>query len=476
MRINFNNKLATIFLVFTLLSLILSCNLNNKDINPDHSLETIRERGKLVAITGYNAYSYFIYKGRIMGYEYELLERFAEKLGVDVEIKLYRNIEEMFRALEDGEGDVIAFNLTITNERKKYVDFSNYINTTQQVLVQQKPKNWRKLTLDKINNSLIRNPINLENKTVYVRNGSAYQTRLENLAEEIGGYINIVVATDSLSTEDLIKQVAEGEIDYTISDENIAHLNQAYFPNIDIDTHISFQQKIGWAVKKGSDELLVELNEWADEFKTQLDYHVIYERYYKYRSYYKTRRSSKYFLNETGGISKYDEIIKKYANTSIWDWRLLAAIIYEESRFEPEAKSWANAVGLMQLLPTTGMAKDSVNLLDPEENIKAGVKYLSWLDEFWGKEIKDNSERTNFVLASYNIGFGHIEDARRLAIKYSSNPNIWENNVETFLLKKANSKYYNDDIVKNGYCRGIETVDYVKNVIQRYESYSQFVN
>ncbi len=476
MQINFRRQKNLYLFAIILLFLSNSCKSDVKKNTPDNSFKKITDRGKLIAITGYNAYSYFIYKGRIMGYEYELLKRFGEKIGVDVEIKISRNLEEMFKSLDNEEGDVIAFNLTITNERKKYFDFTHYLNTTRQVLIQRKPKNWRKLTADQINKSVIRNPINLEDKTIYVRKGSAYLTRLKNLSEEIGGMINIVIANDSLSTEDLIQQVAEGKIDYTIADENIAHLNQGYFPNIDISTFISFPQKIGWAVKKGSHELLEKLNEWIDEFKTTLDYYVIYDRYYKYRNYYRARRKSKYFLNETGGISQYDNIVKKYAKKSGGDWRLISAIIFEESGFEPDAKSWANAVGLMQLLPTTTAQKDSVNLSDPEENIRAGVKYLSWLDEYWQKVINDKEERTKFVLASYNIGFGHIEDARLLAKKYGANPNVWDDNVERYLLNKSKPKYYNDEVVKNGYCNGRETVNYVKDVIQRYQSYSQFAN
>lgn len=475
---NFKNKKLLILKIFVLLPLAflaLSCKPDIEKSSKHISIEKIKKRGKIVAITGFNAYSYFIYKGKTMGYEYELLKRFAETLGVDVEIKISKDIDEMFKMLENGEGDLIAFNLTVTGSRKKKVDFTIPFNTTHQVLVQRKPDNWRKLTLDQIDKELIKNPLDLEFKTVHVRKGSAYKERLENLSNEIGGHVNIVDAADSLSIEDLIGKVANGEIDYTISDENIAQLNKAYYSNLDIDTPISFPQKIAWAVKKGSTDFLEDLNNWIENFKQKIDFYVIYDRYYKYRSYYKARRSSRYFLSESGGISVYDDLIKQYADTLGWDWRLLASLIFQESKFDPKVKSWAGAVGLMQLLPETGIAHGAENLLNPKENIKAGVDYLGWLDEYWSKFIESDEERIKFILASYNIGFGHIEDARRLAEKYGANPDAWEGNVEQFLLKKSKSKYYNDEVVRNGYSNGKETIAYVKRIMQRYKRYKQFV-
>jgi membrane-bound lytic murein transglycosylase F len=464
-------------LIFVLLSfLCVSCKTNVKVPLENQSVEKIKKREKLVAITGFNAYSYFIYKGKTMGYEYELLQRLGKKLGVEVEIKISKNLDTMFDLLEKGEGDLIAFNLTVTNERRDKVEFTTKLNTTHQVLVQRKPKNWRNLTADKIDDSLIKNLINLDKKTVYVRKGSAYRQRLEHLQDEIGGEISIIEAPDSLSIEDLIELVAIGEIDYTVSDENIAKLNQAYFPNVDTETHISFPQKIAWAVRKGEEDLLNEINSWIESFQNELDYYVIYDRYYKYRSYYKARRASKYFLAEGGVISQYDQLIKKYAASINWDWKLLASLIFQESKFKSDVKSWAGAVGLMQLLPETGKAHGAENLLDPEENIKAGVDYIDWLDKYWGKYIKNKKERIKFILASYNIGFGHVEDARKLAEKYGAKPNIWEKNVEQYLLKKSKIKFYNDDVVSNGYCNGKETQAFVQNIISRYERYLQFIN
>ena len=467
-------KKFTVFLLIGLLS--ASCQSKiKKQVKKESDLQKIIKRGKIVALTGYNAYSYFIYKGQPMGYEYSLLKLFGKYLGVDVEIKVESSLSEMFRKLRSGEGDLIAFNLTVTNERRKLVAFTHYLNTTKQVLVQRLPKNWRRMTRDAIEKSLIRSPLELDGKTIYVLAHSSYVTRLKNLSEEIGGKINIVEADSNLSTEDLIELVSQGKIDYTVSDENVAQLSQAYLPNIDVKTPISFPQKIAWAVRKSSRKLLDTLNVWIDKMKRKTIFYVLYNKYYKNRIAYARRRRSVYFTSISGRISKYDDEIKKYSKKLGWDWRLAASLIYQESQFNPQAKSWAGAVGLMQLMPETAKSFGAKNPLDPYESLKAGFKYLKWLDNFWKKFIKDKDERIKFVFASYNIGIGHILDAMRLAGKYGADSTKWFDNVEKYLRLKSKKKYFTDPVVRNGYSDGRETIKYVREIYDRYYHYKQLI-
>lgn len=444
-----------------------------KVVNVD--LNKILKRGKLIAITGYNAYSYFIYKGQPMGYEYDLLQLLGKDLGIKVQLKVVASMDTMFKMLNDGQGDLIAYNLTVTRNRMKRVAFTHYLTTTKQVLVQRKPKNWRRMTVDQIERSLIRSPINLENKTVYVVSASAYISRLKNLSNEIGGKINMVIAKPDLNTQDLIRMVVEGKIDYTVSDKNIAQLSQAYYSNIDINTDISLPQKIAWAVRKNAAHLLDTVNYWIDHIRRKAIYYVIYNKYYKNRTAYRRRRISPYFSLGGGKISRYDNLIKKYSKVLHWDWRLLASMIYQESQFNPDAISWAGAEGLMQIMPATATMYKINNPKDPTESIKAGVKYLIWLNKLWKKYVKDPKERIKFVLASYNIGYGHVLDAMRLAKKYGADPTIWFNNVEKYLRLKSEKKYYTDKVVRNGYCNGLETVNYVREILERYKHYKQFI-
>ncbi|MBN1301464.1 MAG: transporter substrate-binding domain-containing protein [Melioribacteraceae bacterium] len=457
---------------------ISSCNTSHdKEVNPvDLDFSLIKERGKIIALTGYNAYSYFIYRGRPMGFEYDLVKRFADHLGVELEIKVVRNIDSMFEMLNSGKGDIIAFNLTVTKDRSKYVTFTHHHHTTRQVLVQRRPENWRQIKQHQIERKLIRNPLDLEGKTIHVRNGSAYLQRLQNLSEEIGGEINIVEADPDVSIEDLIKMVADGEIDYTISDDNIARLNQAHYTNIDIATHISFPQRIAWAVRQNAVELLDSINTWIDSMRKTSDYYVIYNKYYRNKDAYARRVRSDYFSNTTGKISEYDDIIKSYAEQVKWDWRIIASMIYQESQFKNTAKSWAGAKGLMQLMPETASIFGVEDLSDPRESLRAGVAYIGYLDKYWSAMVTDSLERIKFILASYNIGPGHILDARNLAEKYGADPNLWFGNVEKFLLNKSKERYFNDEIVKLGYARGTETVKYVREVLRRYEHYKKFIS
>lgn len=436
----------------------------------------IKARGKLVALTGYNAYSYFIYKGQPLGYEYELVKRLADHLGVEIEIKLVRNIDQMIEMLNSGKGDLIAFNLTVTNDRKEKLAFTEHHNTTTQLLIQKKPENWRKMMTHQIERAMIRNPIDLGGKTVIVRNGSVYQARLENLADEIGDSIKIINADPELTTDDLIQFVAEGKIDYTVADANVAKLNHIYHPNIDYKTQISFPQKIAWAVRKNSDSLKTVIDQWISGMKNKTEYYVIYNKYFKRRNIFRSRSQIQYLTSISGKISDYDEEIKTYAEEIGWDWRMLASQIYQESKFNPRAKSWAGAVGMMQLMPATIKRFKVKNPLNPIENMRGGIKFISWLDKYWSKLIPDSTEKKKFVLASYNIGLGHIQDAYKLTAKFKSDSTMWKGNVEEFLLKKSKAKFYNDEVVKFGYCRGLETVAYVKQIFERFSHYKKFID
>lgn len=438
-------------------------------------LPDILERDTLNAITAYSSTSYFIYRGKQMGYEYELLERLADYLGLELNIELSSSLDDLFKMLNKGEGDLIAYNLTVTPDRKKRVDFTVPHNYVKQVLVQRKPEKWRYMRASTLNDKLLRNPVNLEGDTVIVRRNSAYYDRMKNLESEIGGDIHIKEAKPDVETEELIKRVAEGDIDYTVADENIARINKTYYSNLDVKTELSFPQKISWAVRKNSPKLLDTLNHWIQSVKGTRDYNVVYNKYFKNKKASQQRRRSAFFTATSNQLSKYDPLFKKYSKQLPYDWLLLASLSFQESRFNPTTTSWAGAKGLMQLMPNTAKQYGITNLYQPEQSVKAGVKYLKWLErDIWSDRIPDIDERKHFVLASYNAGPGHVLDARRLTEKYDGNPNKWEN-VSEYLLKKANPEYYNDPVSKYGYCRGAEPYKYVNEIMNRYKHYKKFL-
>ena len=434
-------------------------------------LGAIQKRGYLQAIVDNNSVSYFIYKGTSMGYEYELLKRLADYLKVDLRIKVMSGIEEGINALNIGEGDVLAFPLTITTDRLKYMTFTNSLFNTYQVLVQKKPANWRMQPPALVEKKLIRNPVELIGKEVHVLKGSSYQKRLKNLSEEIGGEILIQEDSAMAETESLIRKVATGEIKYTAADQTLAMVNALYYPNLDINTVLSLSQQIAWGARKNSPELLKAMNTWLDEIKKSVVFQVIFNKYFNSPRFSLVKISSDYSSLAGEKISPYDEQIRKGADKLNWDWRLLASVMYQESNFDPKALSWVGAVGLMQVMPETGRHFGFRNLWDPDENIDAGVRFFKFLDDIWAKTITDPNERLKFVLASYNVGLSHVLDARNLANKHGKSPVMWDNEVEFMMLQKSNPKYYRDPVVAAGYCRCDGPVIYVKEVLQRFEEY-----
>ncbi len=243
-------------------------------------LDAIRQRGFLEALVDNNSVSYFIYKGRSMGYEYELLQRLAAELKVELKIKVISGIEDAIDKLNRGEGDLIAFPLTITKERREYVSFTDAFFTTQQVLVQKKPANWRLQPPDLVEKKMIRNPAALIGKEIYVIKESSFKQRLKNLSQETGGEIIIHEDSANAETESLIRKVATGEILFTVSDQMIAQVNELYYPNIDINTVLSLPQEIAWAMRANSPELVSAANQWLSKMKKQGIFQVIHERYF----------------------------------------------------------------------------------------------------------------------------------------------------------------------------------------------------
>lgn len=469
--------LATKYRFYTAFAafLLITCNRTPQQAIPKSNdlsdLDAILKRGYINALVDNNSVSFFIYKGDPMGYDYELLNLFAKHLNVQLRIKVVNGVDNAVKKLQGGEGDILAFPMSVTKERKEYLSFTRPHFNSYQVLVQRKPSNWRNMTLDEINKSLIKNPADLLGKEVHILKNSAHRERLINLSGETGGDIHIVEDNLGSASESLIQKVAFGEIDYTIADHTMAAVNAAYYPNIDINTAVSLPQQISWAVRKESDDLLNALNEWLVKVKKEPTFMVVYNRYYKNPRTALERMQSDYSSLGGNKLSPYDDLIKEGAKKLGWDWRLLAAVVYQESRFKPKDVSWAGAQGLMQIMPRTGKELGLKNPYDPEQNIRAGVRYLVHLNNYWSKTIFNKEERLKFILASYNGGLTHVKDAQRLAEKYGKDPTLWDNNVEEYLARKSDPMFYQDAITRGGYCKCEEPIQYVRSILLRYEEY-----
>ena len=410
-----------------------------------------------------------------MGYQFEKLKMFADYLGVDLEIKLSNNLDEAYRKLDRGDADLIAMGLTVTLNGPDHVAFSEPILQTRQMLVQRKPDNWRKMkTWDEIEQAMVRNPIDLAGKTVHVTKNSPFASRLKNLSEEIGHPFYIREERD-LKTEQLVEAVANGEIGYTVCNEHMALLFERMYPELDIRTAISFPQNLAWAIREDSDSLRVTINQWLREFNQSAASRFLIEKYFNStRMAFMAR--SEYASYNQGKISAYDELLRNMSRKYNLDWRLVASLIYQESHFNPDARSWKGAFGLMQMMPATAAIFGIDTNSTATEQLEAGILYIKALDRELPAEIKDPNERMKFILASYNVGIAHVYDARRLAEKNGRDPNVWSGNVDYYILNKSNPAYYRDSVVRYGYARGEETYNFVIEILDRFEHYKNVIN
>lgn len=427
-----------------------------------YDLPQMKDSGVLVALTLNSSISYFDYRGEPMGFQYELAKQFAESLGLKLEIRTARNTRELVKLLNQREGDFIAYPLPVTKEFKDSVLFCGEDIITHQVLVQRNGNKKEKA---------LTNVTELIGKDVYAKPGK-YLDRLTNLNKELGGGINIhAVTNDSITTEDLIMQVSNGTIGYAIADNDLARLNKTYYSNLNISLAVSFDQRASWAVRKTSPLLSEAANQWHKENETSPAYKASTKKYFETS---KRLPHGPILSLKDGKISHFDHLFKKYASEIGWDWRVIASLAYTESNFDSTAVSWVGARGLMQLMPSTARAmgvpegKDS----DPEESVKAASKYLSLLSRSFSK-VTDPNERIKFILGAYNAGLGHIFDAMALAEKYGKNKYVWNDNVDIYILLKSNEEYFNDPVCKNGYFRGRETYNFVKDILGRAEMYKQ---
>lgn len=426
------------------------------------------EKDTLRVITLNTSTSYFIYRDQEMGYHYDMIKNFADEHGLELQVIVAQNSSVLTQMLRDGIGDVIAYNVPVDNALKDSVLYCGLSQISHQILVQRAEKQ----------DTVIKDVTELIGKDVYVLRGSKYEQRMNNLNQELGGGINLQYAdNDTLVVEDLIRMVSGGEIRYTVADESIARLNHTYFRNIDIDLQVSFDQRTSWAVRKDTPVLADSLNAWFTRSNMEPNYLRVTKRYFEEAKGFYADTKPFVTILAPGQISPFDTYFKQYGKQFGIDWRLLASVAYHESTFNTDGQSWAGAVGLMGLMPRTaaslGVGRD--DLLNPETNIKAGSEYLKKLINSFSA-IEDETERVKMALASYNGGIGHVYDARALADKYDADKNVWEGNVEKYIQLKRLEQYYKDPVCKAGYFRADETVNYVRNVMNRWLVYKDKVS
>ncbi len=419
--------------------------------------EGIQARGTLRVAVDNNSSSYYIYRGRRMGYEYELLLNLGKELGVQIEFVVVAAIDEAFSQLEEGKVDLIAMNLSENPDKKNKVSYTHPIGSMSTVLVgREKLHSWDSLGKD----------------TVMVRKGAVYARQLQRVKDSLDLDFSILEVLDHEET--LLDRIVEKEVSWTVAEKTVAQTNATYYDELRLGVDVSKEGPVTWALRSSSTHLLQTVNSWLAENKEGFISRT-YDKYFLNSKNQQVRSTSTYSSLGGNQISVFDELIQENAKSLGWDWRLLAALVYKESRFDTTAISYAGAQGLLQLMPVTLARFGVTNPNDPGESLRGGVKYLQYLDKFWMERVPETNERIKFILASYNIGQGHVEDAWRLTLKYRKNTQSWKD-VSYFLNLKSDPKYYRDPVVKSGYAKGHTAVTYVRDVLALFQSYKALVD
>jgi membrane-bound lytic murein transglycosylase MltF len=421
----------------------------------------MKKRGYIRVLVSYSKTNFFIEKGRIYGLEYELLKQYEAYINKRIKkrtkkiklIFLPVHFSSLLPYVKNGLGDIAAAGLTITPQRKKMVTFTSpYLNNINEILVTNKRIKGIKSIYD------------LAGKTIYVRQKSSYISHLWNVNGRLKSRhkksIKIKVLPEVIGTEDILEMVNAGALKFTVADSHIAALWAKVLPNIKVHKNIVIHKggKIAWAIRKNNPKLRKSLNTFIKKHKkgTRMG-NILFTRYYKNTKWIKNPISPK----ERKKLAFYRKLFEKYGKRYNFTWYMIAAQAYQESQLNPNKKSPAGAIGIMQILPKTASDKNIniKNVRNVENNIHAGVKYLNYLKRTYFSDKKISPlDRVFFSWAAYNAGPNKINSLRRIAKKRRLNPNRWFYNVEEIASEKI----------------GRETVEYVSNITKYYIAYKLY--
>ena len=426
-------------------------------------LDTMRRRGVIRVLVSFKKTEYFIVNGQQRGFEYELMEQYegylnkGDKKGqlrFDV-VYIPVPFATLLSNLAKGRGDVAAAGLTITPERREKVAFTTpYVRDVSEVVVTGK------------DDESIKSLDDLSGRIVYVLSGSSYVQHLTGLSEKFKAAgrppVYVVESDPYLGTEDILELVNAGIVEVTVADNHIARLWANVLPDIKVheDIAVNTDGEIAWAVRKDNPELLANLNDFLRTHRkgTKLG-NVLFKRYYENTRWIQNP------LSETSRkkLEQYHALFQKYSAEYSFDWLLIAALAYQESRLNPTKKSNRGAVGIMQIKPSTANDKN-VGINDVyklENNVHAGVKYLAFLrDRYFTSPDIEPGASVHLSLAAYNAGPAKVRRMRDQAKKMGLDPNIWFRNVEQAA----------QQIV------GSETTRYVANIYKYYLAYTLLNN
>lgn len=414
-------------------------------------LEQVQSRGELHVLTRNAGTTYYQGPFGPDGLEYQLMARFAEHLGVKLKITVPDTLNDILTRIKSGDAHVAAAGLTITEARATELRFAPpYQTITQQVIYHannQRPKSVSEL-----------------GGLLEVIADSAHSARLAALQSEYPD-LSWLENTEADSSE-LLTLVAEQIIDYTIADSNEVNFNRRYYPELRVAFDVTEPQQLAWAFPKTDDESLYhEAVAFFTALKESGELERILKTTYQHVSNYDFAGTRTYLAQVRNRLPSYRYHFEEAGKVYDLDWRLLASLSYQESHWRPQAVSHTGVRGLMMLTQDTADLLKVLDRTDPRESIDAGARYLRTLIDRVPESIVE-SDRIWVALAAYNVGYGHIEDARRLVQKRGGNPNRWID-IKTALPLLSNPKWYKQ--TRYGYARGWEPVRYVDNIRSYYD-------
>jgi membrane-bound lytic murein transglycosylase F len=422
-------------------------------------LAAIKARGKLRLLTRNNGTCYFVAHGKPMGFDYELAELFAAEHGVGVEVIVPENWGDLVPQLLSGAGDIIAANMTVTPERQELVRFAAPYALTHIRVV------WRRGT------AKLEAPEDLSGRTVHVRRNSNYYGRLEELNRLFLAAqrppVDVVIEGESLETEQILEEVAAGRIPYTLCDYNICMENQAYLPELVVGPRVSDPQALAWAVHPQAADLAEAVDRFFARIKASGGLDALTRRYYETPRTLRGRPEEKLSAKHRGQISPFDDWFKAGQRQYGIDWRLLAALAYQESRFDAKAGTWRQGKGLFGMLPSFAAELGFRDLADANPATAAAATYLVRLQSQFAGVMRED-DRLRLTIAAFHSGAGHVTDARLLATEQKLDPDRWENVAQAL---RQLSHAARAARAQHGYVRGSEVVAYVDEVWERFRAY-----
>ena len=429
-----------------------------KDRPTRADLDAIRKRGVLRVLTRNSSTTYFLHRGEELGFEYELVREFARTLGVRLELVIPPSREALGAYLREGKGDLVAAGLAVTPERRQEFAFTAPYNRVSEILVvPAKDRATRGLG-------------DLRGRKISVRRSSSYYQALAPLQAQHGFELDLVSEDDE--TEDILEAVGDGKLAATVADSNIVDVQLTYSDSIRGAGPIGEPREIAWMLRKDQPQLKAAADRFIRRIYRGTFYNITMTKYFKNQRQMRTAASEER-SDKADKLSPYDPLVKKYATMYEFDWRLVTSQMFQESRFDPSVRSWAGALGLMQVMPRTAGELGAGDVRKPEQGIQAGVKLLARYGAMYREPEIGEQDRLRFTLAAYNCGPGHVADGRRLAADLKLDPNRWFGHVEKAMPLLAKPRFART--ARYGYCRCGEPVKYVSEIQRRYESYSNLI-